>query len=1089
MRSPGFALAIAYIPVSLLAQNTTGSISGMVKSPAGEALAGATVMITHEPTGSVYRVQSSRSGRYEANNLDPGGPYSVEASFVNFANGKKNDIHLNLGDVYKLDLVLQPLSSNLGNVLVTGFKKNTETPARGGIETTIGRDKMANLPSVGRNIYDYLKAVPLVRLTGGNEAAVSIAGQNNRYNAFYVDGAINNDVFGLAASGTNGGQTGISPVSIDAIDQFQVVAAPYDAAQGHFIGGSIHAITKGGSNRTEGSVYYFLQNQDLAGRTPTGPKELATRLNNFSKKNYGFRTGGAFIKNKLFYFINADLQRNIHPQPFDFSSYTGNTKDVYGINGLAAILKSSYGYDPGAFPDNPGKVNADRIAMRIDWNIGSRHKLTISNRWASGQRYHTNSSSASVINFYNNGYLLFTRSQSVSAELKSLAGRNAANKLLITYTDVLDDRNPLGQDFPRVRIHDGAGAFVFGADNQSTVNLLMQKNWTLFDEYRFAAGSHRLKVGADLAYSKLFNAFIQNSFGSYTYASVHAFLTNQAPSAYTYGFSQVDDGMRDNTQAVAKFKYASAALFLQDEYRINDQLVLNLGLRADLAGFLNNPAADAYANQIAIPQFSRYWDLKGAASGAKPSMPVSFSPRFGWVYQIAKSTITVRGGFGFFTGRIPLVWPGGIYNNNGIYIGGYTANIGQLARIRFRPDPAGQWKPGEVGAGNPKGTLNLVSADFRLPRVFKTSLAIEKKFENDWSVTMESYFTKNINEICYTNTNLMPPIGNAVGPDKRAVYTIVNNGKIPLNADGSNPYENVILLSNNTGQTGYSYGFAGSMRKSTRSGFQAEAHYSFGNSFTTNDGTSSVNLNQWRFMETVNGRNPITRSVSDFSGGHRIFVYLARKWEYAKKNLSTTLTLTYTGQSGSPLSYVYGSGSMTRDDGISGGNDLIYIPSPAELAGMIFLPNTILVNGTVVTYTAQEQKEALEAYISRDPYLRKHRGAYAERNGDRLPFTHIIDCKITQDFIIRTGRQRYRFRLSYDIFNLGNLLNRNWGRQYFQDNDQFSLVSFAGYVSATDYTPQYRFNPAITAPFSVSNSTHAPYAARWISQLGIRLIF
>jgi len=492
-----FVLAVLILPAFALAQNTTSSLSGSVKTNTGEVLVGATVTATHEPTGTTYRVQSRAGGRFDISNMNPGGPYLVEVSFLNYANEKKTDLYLSLGDVLKVDFALASKVNNLGNVTVSSLRKTTETSGKGGAETTIGRDKMANLPTVGRNIYDYLRAVPQAKLINGSEGAVSIAGQNNRYNAFYVDGAINNDVFGLSASGTNGGQAAIAPLSIDAIDQFQVVISPFDASLGNFTGGGINAITRSGTNKTSASVYYFLQNQDLAGKTPTGLKENAVRLNNFSKKTYGFRLGGAITKNKLFYFINVDLQRDLRPQPFDFSQYNGNTKDINVLNSLAATLKSTYNYEAGGFLDNTEEVNADRITARLDWNINDRHKLSLSNRYTKGERLNTSTSSSGTINFYNNGFQFPTTTNSTSAELKSLVGKNASNKMLVTYTDVNDDRGPLGQAFPRVRINDGSGAIVFGPDNSSTVNLLTQKNWSFYDEFKVTLGKHALKFGVD----------------------------------------------------------------------------------------------------------------------------------------------------------------------------------------------------------------------------------------------------------------------------------------------------------------------------------------------------------------------------------------------------------------------------------------------------------------------------------------------------------------------------------------------------------------------------------------------------------------
>jgi len=1082
-----FVLAVLILPAFALAQNTTSSLSGSVKTNTGEVLVGATVTATHEPTGTTYRVQSRAGGRFDISNMNPGGPYIVEVSFLNYANEKKTDLYLSLGDVLKVDFALASKVNNLGNVTVSSLRKTTETSGKGGAETTIGRDKMANLPTVGRNIYDYLRAVPQAKLVNGSEGAVSIAGQNNRYNAFYVDGAINNDVFGLSASGTNGGQAAIAPLSIDAIDQFQVVISPFDASLGNFTGGGINAITRSGTNKTSASVYYFLQNQDLAGKTPTGLKENATRLNNFSKKTYGFRLGGAITKNKLFYFINVDLQRDIRPQPFDFSQYNGNTKDINVINSLAATLKSNFNYDAGGFLDNTEEVNADRITARLDWNINDRHKLSLSNRYTKGERLNTSTSSSNTINFYNNGFQFPTTTNSTSAELKSLVGKNASNKMLVTYTDVTDDRSPLGQNFPRVRINDGSGAIVFGPDNSSTVNLLTQKNWSFYDEFKVTLGKHALKFGVDYEYNDVYNAFIQNTFGNYTYANLNDFLTNARPTAYQLGFSQIDNGKGDATDAAAKFKMAKGSLFLNDELRPTDNLTLSFGVRADYYKFLSIPWADDYTNNVAIPKFAQYYDLQGARSGLTPKVPIAISPRVGFTYKIPEENLIVRGGVGLFTGRIPLVWPGGLYNNNGIFVGGYSANATQLNNIRFRPDPNNQWLPSQVGAGVTKGPLNLVAAEFSTPQLFRTSIALDKKFGNGWSGTLEGIFSKNLNEIYYTNVNILPPVGVSNGIGSRNVYPTANLGRIPLNADGSNPFDNAILLSNNQGKTGYSYSFTLTASKRTNTGFSFDVNYTFGNAVAVNDGTSSVNFSQWRFMETVNGRNFIGRSNSDFSAGHRIFTYVSKKFEYAKKTLATTITLAYTGQSGSPLSFTYLNGPVRdNNNGTNETNDLIFIPTQAQLAGMSFANNTV----AGVTYSAQQQRDAFEAFIQSIPYLRNNRGKFAERNGSRLPFTNIIDLKIAQDFNIKVGAKRYQFQLTYDVFNFGNMINRTWGRNYFQGNDNFSVLTFGGYASATDLTPvNFRFNPTIRTPWNVSTTTNAAYAARWISQVGLRFNF
>lgn len=1092
-------VAVLLLPVMALAQNTTSSLSGTVKTNTGEVLIGATVTATHEPTGTVYRTQTRATGRFDINNMNPGGPYIIEVSYVNFANEKKTDIYLNLGETYKVDFAMTAKAENLGNVTVTG-RKTTEASGKGGTETTISQEKMNALPTVGRNVYDYLRSVPQARLIGGNEGAVSIAGQNNRYNSFYVDGAVNNDVFGLAASGTNGGQANnAAPISIDAIDQFQVVVSPYDVSYGNFTGGGINAVTKSGTNKLKGSVYYFFRNQKLAGKDPVVDKSVATRFPDFNNKTYGVSVGGPLVKNKAFFFLSLEQQRDETPQPFDLNTYIGNSKSIDSINALISHVKNNYGYDMGDYLQTTRKLDVNRVAAKVDWNLNGKNRFSISYRLNDARATNPSLSSSTTINFGNNAVYFPSKTNSISAELKSVFGKGYSNKLLFTYTNVRDDRGYVGSPFPRVTLRDGSGTINFGSENSSTQNLLLQKNLSLVDNFKFSVKKHSMTFGFDFEHFNDLNVFIQNTFGNYTYNTVGTVsgvtnfkLNAVAPSAYTLGFPLTDNLKDDNTAAAAKFRVSKLALYWNDEYRVNDNFTLNYGIRGDWYKFLNNPTTDAFTNDSALSKFAQYYDLKGARSGLTPKMPVALSPRIGFTYKIPDENLTIRGGIGLFVGRMPLVWPGGVYNNNGLFVGGYTASTTTsptLASIRFR------WNPNDIGssvwASGPgtKGPLNLISEKFRMPKLLRTSLAIDKKLGDGWSTTFEALFSKNINEIDYVNINILPPVGYSVGPGSRPVYNFASASTaspIPIRANGSNPYDNAILVTNNDRTAkGFAYNFTASIDKRSKNGLTFNVNYSFGNSVVLNEGTSSVNLSQWRFIESVNGRNGLTRSVSDFSQGHRVFAVIGKKFTYANKSLATTISLAYTGQSGSPISYTYSTNSMTRDDGSGGGNDLIYIPTAAELQAQTFVANTI---GSI-TYTPQQQKDALEAYINADPYLSVNRGKFAERNGSRLPFTNIVDLKVAQDFNLKMGGRRYQFQLTWDVFNFGNMLFRGWGRNFFQSNDQFGLINFAGYVSSTNLTPTYRFNPAITKAWNYNNSVTPAYANRWVSQLGVRFNF
>ncbi len=1105
-----FLIAAFVLPFLGNAQVTTSSLSGTVKDAGGNALAGATVIATHIPTGSVYKTVSRKNGIYTLANLAPGGPYSISTSYVGFTTDTKEIANIPLGEMVSESFQLTDKNNNLAVVTVSANRAPAITNTKGGTGTSIGRDKMANLPTIGRSIQDYVRFVPQAKITSA-DGGISIAGQNNRYNSFYVDGAANNDQFGLAASGTNGGQTGTSPISIDAIDQFQVLISPYDASIGNFTGGGINAITRSGTNNFEGSLYYVFRNQDLAGKSPVATLKPGStteferiKLPNFKNKTTGIRVGGALVKNKLFYFLLAEIQRDERPQPFNFANYTGTNNRTTAVDSLSNFLQTKYGYNPGSYLDNPEKVEANRYTAKVDWNVNQDNKISVSYRYNKSFRNNVSASNSTNINFYNNGYVQPNNTQSGSLEWRSNFKRGASNRFLVTTTDVKDDRGPLENPFPRVTITDGSGRFVFGTDASSTQNLLKTTNYVLQDAFKFNLGKNSMTIGTDNELTKAYNVFIQNSFGTYTFANIKNFYDNAngivsaaTGPGYTHGLALLDGKGDDNTASAADFKVGRLGFFINDEFKPNENLTLNFGIRADKSSFLTTPVTDNFFNDSALGVLSQYYDLKGARSGIKPNIPWSVSPRLGFTYKIPSEGVTVRGGAGLFTGRIPLVWPGGIYNNNGVSVGAITRNASNA--ILFRADPFGQYTAQDFGL-NPnrdaKGSLNLISKDFRLNKIVRASLAFDKKFSNSWSTSLEVIVSKNLNEINYQNVNIFPNRFQAVGADNRQVNdttsaTAITSSfasTIPIRASGTrNPYNDVLILQNTAGDKGYSYTFTITVDKAWKKGFAFNANYAYGNSRVINEGTSSVNTSQYRFMEAVNGQNNLTRTISDFDAAHRITAYVAKKFTYANNSLSTTISMTYQGQSGQPFSYVY-QNSIVKNYNRTESNDLIFIPTTDQLQTIVFDANTV--NGVV--YNQQQQRDLFENYIQNNKYLSKHRGQYAARNGDRLPFTNLLNFKIQQDFTLKLGGRRYGLQLSYDVFNFANMLDHNAGKQYFLSNDQYSLLTFNGFVSSTNLTPKFKFSPQVAndgKPYGLSTSSQPDYSARWISSLTARINF
>jgi outer membrane receptor for ferrienterochelin and colicin len=1067
-------LFACFIALAAGAQVTTSSISGIVKGKNGESLVGATIKLTNESTGSVYTSITRKGGVYEIANLQPGGPYLLEVTTVGYQKQTKSGIFLNLGETSRQDFELGDKIENLSEVVVTGSRRNPQG-AKGGTETNIGRDKMANLPTVGRRIEDLIRFVPQVKTLGGNDGGISIAGQNNRYNSFFVDGAIQNDVFGLASNGTNGGQAGVSPISFDAIDQFNVVISPYDASLGNFTGGGINAITRSGTNKYEGSVYYFFRDQNLTGKTPGVDKSLATRLTGLSNKTYGFRIGGPIVKNKLFFFLNAELVRDERPQPFNFSTYSGSLTQN-DVNALIDTVRRKYGYDMGGYLDNPEITEADRIVSRIDWNLNNKNKLSISYRYNKGERTNTSRSSRNTLNFFNNGQFFPSTSHSGSLELNSRLRNNASNRLLITYTNVLDDRGPIGEAFPRVRIRDGSSSLFFGTEEFSTGNQLKQSNLSLFNVFKFYLGKHNLSVGTDNELNDSYNIFIRQNYGSYDFANISAFY-NGVATTYDRSYSLLDPGVTGDksVNAAAKFQTLRVGFFLNDEVKVSNNLTLNFGIRADDNIFLTTPKTDPFFNDSAIARIAPFYDLEGARSGQRSNIKLAISPRFGFVYKIPDENITIRGGVGLFTGRIPLVWPGGVYNNNGISVGGIRGS-----NVPFRGDAFNQYTASDLGltVASPSGQVDLMTKEFRMNKVLRTSLAADKNLGDGWKIIFESIFTKNINEIDYKRVDIVSPLRTA-GAGSRNTYPLSGSftRQIPFRANGTNPYTGVYLLRNNTDKKGYSYNFTFTVDKAWRNGFAFNANYSFGESVVLNEGTSSQNNSQWRFMESVDGRNFTRLSRSDFSLGHRINAYIAKQFKYFNNKLATTVSLTYNGQSGNPFSYTYAVGFI-RDLDNSEDNDLIYVPRNAS--EIVFVQNG--------TLTPAQQWDLLNSYIENDKYLKNRRGQFAERNGARTPFTHVIDLKLQQDFNVKMGSKTYQLQVSFDVFNFTNFLSSKWGRQYFATNDNFQLLRFNSFVSASDLTPRFTFTPPTNnIPYNISDGVFN--SSRWTSQLGFRLNF
>ena len=1063
---------------------TSSSVNGRVLDTNGEALIGANILAVHTPSGSAYGNSTDLDGFYRLPGMRVGGPYTITVSYTGYQDYVQEGVYLQLGQSLKFDVELAETAVTLEGVEVVAYRNDVFDGNRTGAETVVGEAQINRLPTVARAIGDFSRLTPQSTTREGNDGfTLSFNGMNNRYNAIYIDGAVNNDVFGLAGSGTNGGQTGVSPISVDAIEEFQISLAPFDVRQGGFAGAAINAVTRSGDNNVEASVYGFYRNQAFAGKTPTDDDMAErTNLNDFTAYTTGFRVGGPIIKDKLFFFVNAELQRDVTPLPFDGNYIGDSNADTLGL--LVDKLEK-FGYDPGTYIDNERFLNSDKITVKFDYNLNQNNKLSLRHGWVRADNLEGVQSNNSRIRFLNSSERFLSNTNSTALEWSSIIGSKMSNNLTLGFTYVNDDRDPNGDPFPYVLIFDGSGEITFGSEQFSTSNLLNQSVFTVTDNFEIYSGRHTITIGTHNEFYGVRNTFVPFNYGSYEFNSMEDFLTDQNSSFYIRSYSLVDNEIGDDTDAAAIFNAGQLGLYVQDEFQAADNFKVTLGVRADLPFYDDVPVNEAF-NTETIPLLeAEGYDLRGAQTGEFIQPRLQVSPRLGFNWDVTGNKETqIRGGVGIFTSRSPLVWVGGAFNNYGLNRGTILAFGDQP----FVADPTAQ-PPGEIDPANPtpSGDIDLFANDFRLPQFLKANLALDQKLPWGMIVTLEGIFNKTLINVAYQNINLRPSTTRLTGtPDDRLLYN---------RSDEVDPTYGRILLGYNTNE-GYAYDGTVTLKKPFDNGFQGMLAFSYGDAFSVFDGTSSQNSSQWRGLHAVDGRNvDQVLARSDFSQGSRFIAGLSYElgWNESK-SIKTTFSLFHESVQGQPYSYIYNDGGRLNNED-SRERSLIYVPASAD---EIIFGEEVEINDedVVIRATAEEAAAAwaaLDAVIEADPYLSTRRGQYAERNQNRSPWSHVMDFRILQDVAFTAGNKEHNFQISLDIFNFTNLLNAAWGRRYFLGSfGNFELLDFEGFetINGEDSTnPVFSFNPNRfdDENLPLLNIDDAGIqSSRWQMQLGIR---
>lgn len=1039
------------------AQVTTSSMTGTI-TDSKEGLPGATISATHEPTGTPYSTASNEDGRFNIPNMRVGGPYKVTITYIGYEPVTFNDVYLRLGEPFVLNQTLSKTGGiTLSEVSVTGRRDAVMNSRRTGASTNINRTQLENLPTSSRSLNDFLRLTPQANPTPAG--GMAFGGSSSKFNNITIDGAVNNDVFGLSANGTPGGGAGTQPISLDAIQEVQVVLAPYDVTLGNFTGAGVNAITRSGTNKIEGSAYYYLKNQDISGKNVLTNVKSA----NFSDQQYGVRLGGPIIKNKLFFFANVELGRRTSPIANN-AGEPGAAISLATAQAIAARAQSAYGYDVGSYgPMNLAREN-DKVFFKLDWNINAKNQLTA--RYNYINAFDDNlTRSGTLFSFGNNLYKFRNKQNVAIVELRTNFNSKYSNNFLVGYTRIRDARQTVGALFPSVQINniDGVSgqSAVFGSERSSVANQLDQDIIEVTNNFKVNLGKHLLTFGTHNEFFKFRNLFINNFNGRWTYNNLADFQNN-APAQVQATYSRIPG---DPTPA-AKFNAAQLSIYAQDEWQATKDLKITYGIRFDKPVFgdkpLRNPLIEA-----AFP---------GYRTDRTPSTAILVSPRIGFNYDVTGDrTVQLRGGTGIFTGRVPFVWLSNQYGNSGMLFS--TVSVNNPPGATFIPNPANQ---AAAGAGSNRAEVNLVSDNFKIPQVWRTNLAGDFKLPYGIIATLEGVYSKTLNNVVYKDIN-MSPSTTRLNPTLSGGTTTSapadNRPTYPGRVDATN-FTNVILLSNSN--QGYTYTLTGQVQKTFDNGFNAMLAYTYGRAKSVNDGTSSTALSNWEFVQISQDPNNPPLATSTFETRHRIVGSAGYQFTYGPaKAFGTGIALFYQGFSGLPYTYLV-NGNLNGDAGVTAsGNDLFYVPRNQSEIKL----NALAASGSNPALTPAEQWTLLDAYIEGDSYLRTRRGQYTERNGATTPWEHKFDLRITQDLGGMIGATRNKIQVTLDIFNVGNLINNNWGRTYTISNQAYSLVSVQNPTNIT--TGGYTFRPPATGTaFSV-----APFASAWSMQFGLRYLF
>lgn len=1025
-------MTLALTCFGINAQVTTSSLSGQVTDHAdGEPLIGASVVAVHQPSGTRYSAATNIDGYYAIDGMRSGGPYVITYSYVGMQSVVLDDIKLELGENTQLDIYLETAVNQLKEVVVRG-KGSNFIQAKTGATTNISTSMINAMPTVNRSISDIAKLSPYSN-------GMSFAGADGRSTNFTVDGANFNNNFGLSSALPGGG----NPISLDAIDEMQIVISPFDVRQTNFIGGGINAITKSGTNQFKGSAYVYYTNQTFQGNRIAG-EELSTRAD-ASKTIYGFTVGGPIIKNKLFFFVNYEHEANPNQVIKYMACEPGQTPGgmvsrttTADMERVKNHLMSKYHYDPGSYNNFPGDESNNRFLVRLDWSINDKHRAAFRFNYTKNTAWNGPNGNSSDTGYRLNGtYRVGTQSMafansmysmdnevlSFSLDVNSRFSNKVSNQLLATYTSIKDMRGTNSDPFPFIDImagYDVTGNPILepymsaGYELFTYNNGVKNKVLSITDNVKWLLGTHQLTGGIAYEHQMASNAYMRNGTGYYRYNSVDDFINGAAPESFaiTYGFNGVKDPSADVV-------FNQIGVYLQDEWNITKRFKLTYGLRLDEMIFDNS----------ALERNNAIYDLdfggRRIDTGLWPKNQLQVSPRVGFNWDIlGDKSLTLRGGTGIFTGRLPLVFFTNMPTNANLVQNSVQFKTTYKNGVPTSADPRLAQLAGgmitdmdeiinkfNLPTTNENHTasnkISGVDSDFRMPQVWKTSLGLDYRLPVGFPlyVSGEFIYMRNFNSVNITNWNIKPEsewssAERFAGNDNRVIYPSDNSWQYY-------PGKNAVVLTNTNKGHGFIQSFTVNARPIENLGIMASYTHTTNTEVSGLPGSDPVST--WQGLITVDGPNFANVQTSQYVVPNKLILSVDWKIPFKYNGLArnTNISLFYNGYSFNGYSYCY-SNDM-NGDGIN--NDLMWIPSTKD----------------ELNFKSEADRDAFWAFLEQDKYLSSHKGQYAEAYSARSPWTHRFDLRLMEDFEFRVGSAKHSIQVAFDFLNIGNLLNSKWG--------------------------------------------------------------